>query len=587
MVTSLLWKTGDLDLAVNAAVQLSKPGKDARAQARAEAGAQAGDDLVRAARELLGLQARLRGCIEHKQDLTLQIYQKEHPSHHQAGPAAPRAQMEDLDRFLQSLPPAEQPVALPAPARPDLRLSPAEQQARIDAEIRLARNELHARWLAHEQAHPILAAFRDADGQPAGMDALSGPGADPVRVVLRTALPKLVANRETRRALRSGELSPWALPRVVTLAQAGLGIAPGTLQARIVSDEARDHASGNTMAVAAIGLGLAVLAAVPTGGSSLALGAELSGLALEAYLAYDSIERHQLGTNAANTHIDRARALAAEEPSLGWLAVDLLGAGMGMGMAVKAMRDAAALRHAAQVAPEAIARLDTLGHARGTPGEHGAVQMRMPRIYACACSMPGVSRGPSPANRICCSHDHAPLLDGLAPLLDGLAPLLARPRSPPESTRSPPESARSPARAASIPTKIDAVPTKIDAVPTKIDAIPCSRLVIRGGTARRAPGTSIPEPETSIPEPETSIPRARDLVSRARDLDSRARDLDSPRQRPHVARPGPRCCEPGPRFPRRGSARGYRDHGRAGGSVPPAGRCRAGTARISSLPFQR
>jgi hypothetical protein len=377
-VTSLLWKTGDLDLAVNAALQLSKPGKDAQAQARAEAGTKAGDDLVRAARELLGLQARLRGWIEHKQALNRQIYQKEHPSHHQPGPAAQRPQMADLDRFLQSLPPAEQPVTLPAPARPDLRLSPAEQQARVDAEIRLARSELLARWLAHEQAHPILAAFRDADGQPAGLEALAGAGADPVRAVLRTALPKLVANRQTRQALRSGALSPWALPRVVGQAQAEMGIEPGTLQARIIADEAKGHASGNTAAVAAIGLGLAVLAAVPTGGSSLAVGAELTGLALEAYLAYDSIERHQLGTSAANTHIDRARALAAEEPSLGWLAVDLLGAGLGMGLAAKAMRDAAALRHAAQagnVAPEAIAHLDTLGHAHGL----GAIGSRIAR----------------------------------------------------------------------------------------------------------------------------------------------------------------------------------------------------------------
>ena len=283
-----------------------------------------------------------------------------------------------FDRFLQSLPPAEQPGALPAPARPDLRLSPAEQQARVDAEIRLARSELLARWLAHEQVHPILAAFRDADGQPAGLEALAGAGADPVRAVLHTALPKLVANRQTLQALRSGALSPWALPRVVAQAQAELSIAPGTLQARIIADEARDHASGNTAAVVAIGLGLAVLAAVPTGGSSLALGAELSGLALEAYLAYDSIERHQLGTSAANTHIDQARALAAEEPSLGWLAVDLLGAGLGMGLAARAMREAAALRHAAQagnVAPEAIAHLDTLGHAHGL----GAIGSRIAR----------------------------------------------------------------------------------------------------------------------------------------------------------------------------------------------------------------
>ncbi len=378
VVTSVLWKTGDLDLAVDTALRLGKPGSDAAARA----GAEGGQDLVRAARELLALQARLGGWMKQKEELSQRIYRKQHPSHHQAGPAAPRAQPDVIADYLRSSQPEEQPGALPAPARPeltnDLRLSPDEQQAYVDAKIRLARHELLARWLAHEQAHPILAAFRDADGQPAGLERLAGAGAKPVRVVLRRALPKLVDNRKTRRALRDGALSPWALPRVVTLAQAGLGIAPGTLQARVVADEARDHASGNTMAVAAVGLGLAVLAAVPTGGGSLTLGAELSGLALEAYLAVDSIERHQIGESAANTHLDRARTLAAEEPSLGWLAVDLLGASVGMGMAVKAMREAASLRHAAlagSVAPEAIARLDKLGNVHGL----GAIGSRIAR----------------------------------------------------------------------------------------------------------------------------------------------------------------------------------------------------------------
>jgi hypothetical protein len=85
VVTSLLWKAGSLDLAVDAAMRLGKPDSEAAARA----GAEAGDDLVRAARELQGLQARLRGWMTQKQALARRLHQHEHlPLDHGGAPTS-------------------------------------------------------------------------------------------------------------------------------------------------------------------------------------------------------------------------------------------------------------------------------------------------------------------------------------------------------------------------------------------------------------------------------------------------------------------------------------------------------------------
>jgi hypothetical protein len=63
-------------------------------------------------------------------------------------------------------------------------------------------------------------------------------------------------------------------------------------------------------------LGLAILAAAPTGGSSLAAGAAFAGLALDVYLVWDALDSHQTRRAASNTNIDKARSLSEQDPSL-------------------------------------------------------------------------------------------------------------------------------------------------------------------------------------------------------------------------------------------------------------------------------
>jgi hypothetical protein len=88
---------------------------------------------------------------------------------------------------------------------------------------------------------------------------------------------------------------------------------------------------------AAIALGLGLLAAIPTGGSSLiagvALAASVTGAAMSAYGAYEESQNYLLQSAAANTSLDRAYQISQDEPSLLWLAIDIAAAVADLGAA--------------------------------------------------------------------------------------------------------------------------------------------------------------------------------------------------------------------------------------------------------------
>lgn len=100
-----------------------------------------------------------------------------------------------------------------------------------------------------------------------------------------------------------------------------------------------------------VALGLGMIAAIPTGGLSVAGAAAAAGgeAAANIALAYRAYQAYDLASAEAGTDYDKAKALSAEEPSLFWLALDMLGAGASVLGGLKA---AAPLFKAAAVARE-------------------------------------------------------------------------------------------------------------------------------------------------------------------------------------------------------------------------------------------
>lgn len=103
--------------------------------------------------------------------------------------------------------------------------------------------------------------------------------------------------------------------------------------------------------------------------STLAIAADLTGLALDAYMFNDALDEYGMGKALTNTSLDRARSLSQSEPSLAWLAVQLVGLKWSAAATVRTFREATALRRAVrageQVNEAAVHALDAAGEQAG------------------------------------------------------------------------------------------------------------------------------------------------------------------------------------------------------------------------------
>lgn len=167
----------------------------------------------------------------------------------------------------------------------------------------------------------------------------------------------------TRKALADGKISLWKEERVHQMTKPPMLVVPGTVRERALRERMAEERGGDwgDFAIMALTMGLALLAAIPTGGSSLAAGvvvvAEVGGAVFEVSLVADEIEEYSVQKAMAGTDMDKARALAAAEPSLFWLALDIVSTAVGLGAAAKSFEHVARARRLALAAADA-AHLD-------------------------------------------------------------------------------------------------------------------------------------------------------------------------------------------------------------------------------------
>jgi hypothetical protein len=183
-------------------------------------------------------------------------------------------------------------------------------------------------------------------------------GEQTAALVAGDAFEKLKNIAEVRAALANGSLNIWAADNVVRLTKLELGIAKGSLQDRIVDQQVAHDASDKAlsdMLFSAFAIALGLLAAPLTAGVSLVAGAAAvaGGVAISAGMALEHLEEYQLEEAANATDFDKARVISSREPSLFWLAVDIVGVLVDAGGAVRAARIAA--RAFERLAPRARA----------------------------------------------------------------------------------------------------------------------------------------------------------------------------------------------------------------------------------------
>jgi hypothetical protein len=104
----------------------------------------------------------------------------------------------------------------------------------------------------------------------------------------------------------------------------------------------QDKAESNKMFWQMIAIGIGLIAALPTGGSSAAIAitavAAISGAAVATYNAYEAWQQYRVEKAGAKTDLDKARNISKEEPSFFWVAVEIIGAGLELGAAAAAFK---------------------------------------------------------------------------------------------------------------------------------------------------------------------------------------------------------------------------------------------------------
>ncbi len=191
-------------------------------------------------------------------------------------------------------------------------------------------------------------------------------------IVSATSNPVVENIKTTERNIESGKLDPMNLDPVVEQTkrnfQAGASSEASAEVDRMRTQRAH-QASTEALGLGALTIAVGLLAAVPTGGLSLlatlgAVGA--AGLSVKQFA--DSLEQYNIGTAAAGTAINSAAVISSDDPSLLWLAVDLAGAVIDAGAALKAFRSIATAVKTAGTVGEAekavhvaIAELETSG----------------------------------------------------------------------------------------------------------------------------------------------------------------------------------------------------------------------------------
>ncbi len=165
--------------------------------------------------------------------------------------------------------------------------------------------------------------------------------------------------QHARGELKADPSLVWQFDNAVAAAKVSLQIVEGSVFDSIV-DEAiakkqRDELFDNLL-VGALAIGLGLLS---FGGGTVAVLAAVGGAAVSAGTAYTHIQKYLIESAAAGSALDRANALSSQEPSLFWLAVDIIAAGFDMAMAVKAFTALKATAKAVQAGTKTVADIKT------------------------------------------------------------------------------------------------------------------------------------------------------------------------------------------------------------------------------------
>jgi len=212
-------------------------------------------------------------------------------------------------------------------------LIPDEQYAAIGHQIDAERAGYETLRSVLSAEFPALAGFSELSKSTEGLEtlAMKGAGADTAALVGEKIDEVLRNIKKTRVGIASGEINVWRLPKFVDTTS--LQLADNMMKRKLVDDERADEQPGvwQDIALLTLNIGALVLAA-PTGGASLAVAAGVN-----AGVAAVHVQEYLTKEAMSGTAFDKAQAISQEDPSLFWLAVEIVGVVADAGAAAGAL----------------------------------------------------------------------------------------------------------------------------------------------------------------------------------------------------------------------------------------------------------
>jgi hypothetical protein len=187
----------------------------------------------------------------------------------------------------------------------------------------------------HSQRYPVLGAFLDDPDELA--ELASGDQVQQGHTAGELLWQRLERISKTRADLADGDINLWKLDQVIEVAKRTGGIEPGSLYGRWVDErnqEAKDDDKILDYVLSAIGLVLGLLAVPVTGGASLVLAAGSAGLG--AVSLSRAVSEYKL--KRADSQADRAFAIAGDDPTSFWIALEVVGVVLDLGGAAAALK---------------------------------------------------------------------------------------------------------------------------------------------------------------------------------------------------------------------------------------------------------
>ncbi|WP_353064434.1 DUF4157 domain-containing protein [Tunturibacter psychrotolerans] len=211
----------------------------------------------------------------------------------------------------------------------------AELNQQLGAKVKKARDayDLMRGYVVGQ--YPILASFSTPEESTDELESVANRenGPDMARLLGGEIVGRLKNIDKVRAGLKDGDVNVWRLHDLVHVTAIKMGLESPSLKTRWVEQEMKDEEPSvlASIALALLNIG-AILLAAPTGGASL-----VAVAAIDAVGVLRHLNEYMMQKALTGTAFDKAQALSQEEPSLFWLAVEVVGFALDASAAFKAV----------------------------------------------------------------------------------------------------------------------------------------------------------------------------------------------------------------------------------------------------------